>query len=80
MGAKPRVTGDEFTISLNRNFYDLGSIRKSLRDFSGVCSGRVLCRRSFDVVIRPLGGGDAERIAHEFCNYVLAMMKNENKV
>lgn len=68
------------TIKLNKSLYDIDSIRKCIEDFSGLCSASVNENEQFEVVLKARGSSDARILGYEFCNYVLALMKNNNIV
>jgi len=70
----------EVIISLNKKFYNQESIEKCAEEFSGICSTKIECKENFEVALKPKGGIDPGTIGYEFCNYLLASMKNENLV
>ena len=71
---------DKVTISLSKDFYDIDSIRSSAKEFSNLCSTEIKENERFDVVLESKGEIDIKILAYEFCNYVLASMKNKNIV
>ncbi len=71
---------EKVTIKLNRRFYNIGSIRRGIKDFSGLCSADVNNAEQFEIVLKSKGGLDVQILGYEFCNYVLALMKNNNTV
>jgi hypothetical protein len=67
-------------IILNSNFYDEATVRQALDDFKGVFSGNASRKgKGINVSISKIHG-DPEIAKHEFCNYVLALMKNRNLI
>lgn len=64
-------------IKLNKEFYDEESIGEALRDFDGVCEGRII-DDSIEVELEPKE--EVEQLKEEFCNYVLGLMKNRTLV
>ena len=64
-------------IKLNKEFYDKESVKEALKDFDGVCEGRIL-NDSFEVELEPRE--ETEQLKDEFCNYVLGLMKNRTVV
>lgn len=72
--------GNKIRIKLNKDFYDMDSIRKAAEDFSGVCSTVVNNKEGFGIILTSRGNKDIKILGYEFCNYVLALMKNNNVV
>jgi len=67
-------------IELNKSFYDMEAVRISLLDFKDVLSGDVKGGgETIRVVLKDVKG-DAENVKNEFCNYILAVMKNRGVV
>ena len=64
-------------IKLNNEFYNEESVREALKDFDGVCEGRIL-DDSIEVELEPKE--ETENLKEEFCNYVLGLMKNKTAV
>jgi hypothetical protein len=60
-------------IRLNPKIYDRKCIERSMHDFSAVCT---ITEKDGRLCFATKDGTDTERIANEFCNYVLAMMKD----
>lgn len=71
---------NKVTIKLNKSFYDIDSIKMGIEDFSGPCSAIVNEKERFEIVLKSKGNSDICVLGYEFCNYVLALMKNENIV
>jgi hypothetical protein len=68
-------------IKLNKKFYDEKSIKSCLEDFSASCSTDFRDNgEKFEIVVRSKGRLCAKKVGYEFCNYLLAFMKNNNKV
>jgi len=61
-------------IKLNSKFYNKGAIKEALRDFEGVCNGKIL---NEDLEIELETKEKLENLEEEFCNYVLGLMKNQ---
>ena len=68
------------TIELNRNFYDIESVRKCAREFSKFCSASINDKDDLEIVLKGKGVTDMNTLGYEFCNHVLGKMKNENVV
>lgn len=64
-------------INLNKNFYSIDAIKEALKDFKGVCKGKIL-NDKIKIELKPKG--NVKKIKEEFCNYVLALMKNKTLV
>lgn len=71
--------GKSVRIKLSKDFYDMDSIRKAMEDFSGLCSATIN-REGLEIVLTTKGKSDVKTLGYEFCNYVLALMKNNNIV
>lgn len=69
---------NKITIKLNKNFYDINSIKKSIEDFSGLCSAAINDKEQFEIVLKSKNNSYIHMLGYEFCNYVLALMKNKN--
>ena len=65
---------EKLKIMLNNQFYDKNIIKEAIMDFKEVCDGKVL---NDDVQVELMCSGDSVRLRHEFCNYVLGLMKNK---
>ncbi len=64
-------------VRLNPQFYTKKCVDEALIDFAQVCTG------TFEgniLTLRPREDNDKEKIAREFLNYVLALMKNTGAV
>ena len=61
-------------ITLNRNFYNKKTIQEAIRDFSDVCTAKII-NDNYDVEIEQKENID--NLPQEFSNYVLGLMKNE---
>jgi len=73
-----RMAKIKMKITLNNKFYKKESISKSIKDFEGLANITLL-NDSFDIEMVPI---DEEllNLKEEFCNYVLALMKNKGLV
>ena len=67
-------------IILNRKFYDESAVRSTLGEFSGVLSGRVSIQGNAIKVTISRIRGNPDVVRGEFCNYVLASMKNSGLI
>ena len=67
-------------ISLNKNFYSIDAVKKAISDFKKVGNFSVSNKKSIIVSLKLKNSSDIENIGYEFCNYVLALMKNEASV
>ena len=70
----------EIIIRLNRQFYDLDSIKQGINDFSALCSGSVKDADKIEIVLNVTSDANIGILGYEFCNYVFALMKNTNVV
>jgi hypothetical protein len=64
-------------ISLSKSFYRLESVKKAAEDFKDIGIFKVKEGRTIDITINPNESSESLTVAYEFCNYVLALMKNE---
>ncbi len=69
-------------ILLNSKFYNKNSVEEALKDFKGVCEGRILNneptainKKDIEVELKPKE--EIKELEEEFCNYVLGLMKNK---
>jgi hypothetical protein len=62
----------------NKKIYDFEILKKSLKDFSKICRGKIEKRKEyFHVVLESkIKTENIQRILLEFRNYVLGVMKN----
>lgn len=74
------MDNNEVTIRLNKNFYDIESIKKSVEDFSSLCSAKVNDGDYIDIILKSKGNSDINLLGYEFSNYVLALMKSNNAI
>ena len=69
---------NEVCINLNKQFYNLDTLKESCDSFTDVCEGSV--KESDDKLIVILNVKDKDiidYIGYEFCNYSLGLMKNK---
>ncbi len=64
-------------IKLNNEFYNKGIVKEALKDFKGVCEGKIL-NNNIEVELKPKE--EIKYLKEEFCNYVLGLMKNKSIV
>ena len=60
--------------NLNNSLYTKKAIEKALLDFHNVCKGKII-NNNFNIELSPKQNLD-KPLKEEFCNYVLALMKN----
>ncbi len=64
--------------SLNKKFYNEDAVKEALKDFEKVCCGNYRkIKGKFLITLRPKSEKHFELLKDEFCNYVLALMKNK---
>ncbi len=74
---------DEGTVELrfSPNFYLKSCIIDAAKDFGDACNCKVKdWGKDIVVTMHGMEGLDAERMGHEFSNYVLGLMKNRGEV
>ena len=71
---------NKVVIGLNKDLYDIDSIKNCAEDFSRLCTAKVRSNGKVRVILEAKGEADISTLGHEFCNYLLAFMKNNNKV
>ena len=64
-------------IILNNKFYNKEIVKVALKNFKGVCKGKIL-NDNIDVKLETKE--DTPKLKEEFCNYVLGLMKNKTLV
>lgn len=64
-------------LKLNKRFYNKGAVEEALNDFKAVCKGKVL---NNNIEVELKAKEDIKNLEEEFCNYVLALMKNKTLV
>lgn len=65
------------TINFNRNFYNLKSIEKAIRDYKGLADFDIeVGKENIKVNLKNIDPGSRNVIREEFCNYVLGLIKN----
>ena len=65
------------TINFNRDFYNLESIKKTIRDYKGLADFDIkLGKKNIKVNLKNINPESKDIIKEEFCNYVLGLMKN----
>jgi len=67
------MTQQKIKIILNSNFYDKRSIKEALKDYKGICTGKIL-NDKFDVELNS--NEHIDNLEGEFCNYVLGLIKH----
>lgn len=70
----------EVRLSLSRDFYDEESVRRCLEEFSGICSARIGGGDRIEIVLECRDSKVVPVLGQEFCNHLLAAMKNSNSV
>ena len=66
-------------IEFNSEIYDQETITQSITDFGKILTGKVSCEGKIIKVSLSNIKGNQEEIRNEFCNYILASMKNSGK-
>ena len=66
-------------IEFNSEIYDEEIIRQSITDFGNVLAGKISRKGKIINVSLSKIKGNQEEMRNEFCNYVLAAMKNSGK-
>lgn len=75
------VKKDKATILLRKEFYVKEAIEESLKDFKEICSSNLTEKGNyFTLLLKPKTEIKSSELAYEFCNYVLALMKNKTLV
>jgi len=65
------------TINFNRNFYNLKSIEKAIRDYEGLADFDIeVGKKNIKVDLKNIDPESRNVIKEEFCNYVLGLIKN----
>jgi hypothetical protein len=64
-------------VRLNNKFYDAEVVEEAIRDFRGVCRGRIVNDK---IEVELEQEEEISTLADEFCNYVLGLMKNKTIV
>lgn len=78
---KKAEKNEKIRIKLNKRFYKISAINESIKEFENVCRGRVEEDKDFFVVeLESKEKAIGNILKYEFCNYVLATMKNNNLV
>ncbi len=68
-------------INLNALFYNQEAIKESLREFRGLCNGKISSKAGvISVRLMPKEKATLNVLGYEFCNYVLGLMKNNTIV
>lgn len=74
------LSGNKIKISLNKQFYGIKAVKESLRDFNQVCTGKITNKKFIEIILKPKDKSLKNILGHEFCNYVLGLMKNKTLV
>lgn len=75
-----KVEVDTIKINLDKQFYDLGAVKESLKEFNRVCNGKITIKKNIEIVLKPKEKSLTNILGYEFCNYVLGLMKNKTLV
>lgn len=70
---------NEIIILLNKNFYNIESIKNALEDFKDICCGELIYAENnyIKIVLKLKDKSMIEILGDEFCNYSLGLMKNK---
>lgn len=72
------IEKNKIKIKLNKKFYDLNAVKESLKAFNKVCSGDIKKNKEIiKITLKPKDKSQTNILGHEFCNYVLGLMKNK---
>lgn len=82
------LQNNKIKVRLNKRFYVLDAIKYSLEDFKEIADFDLkINEKEYEIILKPKVGlsediedNEIEKIGPEFCNYVLAMMKNKSMV
>jgi len=68
----------EVCFLLNKEFYNLEEIEEALKDFKGVCEGKIEegQGKRIKILLKSKDLSILETLEYEFCNYSLGLMKN----
>jgi len=65
------------TINFNKNFYNLESIKKTIRVYKKLADFDIkFTKKRVKVGLKNIDLESKKLIKHEFCNHVLGLMKN----
>ena len=67
-------------ISLNKKFYSIKAVKQASQDFKDICNCTIPKNKNIEISLKLKEDLDINTIGYEFCNYVLALMKNETLV
>ena len=67
-------------ISLNHNFYSIDIVKKAIEDFKELGKFNISENKTILVSIQLDNKESIDTLGYELCNYVLALMKNEDVV
>jgi len=62
-------------ISLSKDFYSASSVKQALKDYKEICTGDLTSKDRLEIELKPKS--EINNLAEEFCNYVLALEKND---
>lgn len=73
--------GSEIKLNLNKNLYELSSIKQVIKQFKNICDMTLKEEEGyFNITLKPKNNSLSLSFADEFANYVLALMKNKSLV
>jgi len=64
-------------VNLNKEFYNVDSVKKAAEDFKDTSDISVSDKEAIIIIMKLKDSSYLNNIGYEFCNYVLALMKNE---
>ncbi|MFP4424135.1 MAG: HxsD-like protein [Candidatus Woesearchaeota archaeon] len=67
MKTKIKIEGDTAQITLNQQFYPKEAVKEAIAAFSGIAT----ISQKKDTI--TMSGKDIQRVADEFCNYILGI-------
>lgn len=66
-------------IVFNKSFYNTPAIEDALDAFRDICTGELQDKEAqITVILTPKSNNNPDELKNEFCNYVLALMKNKS--
>jgi hypothetical protein len=67
----------EQTIQLNKFFYPKELINQAVKDYESICDIKIIDNdQRFIVTLELKQPGNLKEVTGEFCNYILALIKN----
>ncbi len=67
----------EIGLCLSKDFYSVDAVKQAIEDFKGICDSSLSNKKDILISLKLKTDEDINIVGYEFCNYVLALMKNE---